>query len=136
MKNYIHKIHYYETDKMGIVHNSNYVRWMEEARGELMEQMGFSYLKLESVGIESPVLGYTCEIKHSTHFGENVEIFAKVLEYNGVRLNVGYEMMVDGRVVATGETKHCFINEKGTPIRLNRACPELDEKFKAYKGEI
>ena len=32
MKDYIHKVHYYETDKMGVTHHSNYVRWMEEAR--------------------------------------------------------------------------------------------------------
>ena len=29
---YKHRVHYYETDKMGIVHHSNYVRWLEEAR--------------------------------------------------------------------------------------------------------
>ena len=32
MNLYQHKVQYYETDKMGIVHHSNYVRWMEEAR--------------------------------------------------------------------------------------------------------
>ena len=29
---YIHTVQYYETDKMGITHHSNYIRWMEEAR--------------------------------------------------------------------------------------------------------
>lgn len=32
MEPYLHKVQYYETDKMGIVHHSNYIRWMEEAR--------------------------------------------------------------------------------------------------------
>ena len=32
MKSYEHKVQYYETDKMGIVHHSNYIRWMEESR--------------------------------------------------------------------------------------------------------
>lgn len=30
MEKYIHKVNYYETDKMGITHHSNYIRWMEE----------------------------------------------------------------------------------------------------------
>ena len=37
---YKHKVKYYETDKMGVTHHSNYIRFMEEARVEWMENMG------------------------------------------------------------------------------------------------
>ena len=47
--NYQHKIQYYETDKMGITHHSNYIRWMEEARIDLMNQVGLSYKKMEEM---------------------------------------------------------------------------------------
>ena len=43
IKPYEHKAHYYETDKMGIVHHSNHIRWMEEARMDLLEQLGYSF---------------------------------------------------------------------------------------------
>lgn len=33
MNEYIHKVQYYETDRMGITHHSNYIRWMEEEKG-------------------------------------------------------------------------------------------------------
>ena len=49
---YRHKVQYYETDGMRVVHHSNYIRFMEEARCDLMEQMGYSYSRLESMGIE------------------------------------------------------------------------------------
>ena len=52
---YTHKVQYYETDKMGITHHSNYIRWMEEARIDFLEKSGFSYDKLEKDGIISPV---------------------------------------------------------------------------------
>ncbi|ANU45897.1 acyl-CoA thioester hydrolase [Enterocloster clostridioformis] len=42
-KDYEHHAQYYETDQMGCVHHSNYIRWMEEARVNLMEQMGCGY---------------------------------------------------------------------------------------------
>ena len=45
---YQRKVQYYETDQMGIVHHSNYIRWFEEARIDLMEQMGLGYEKMES----------------------------------------------------------------------------------------
>ena len=46
MKPYIHKINYYETDKMGITHHSNYVRFMEEARVYFLDQIGWSFIDL------------------------------------------------------------------------------------------
>lgn len=130
MERYIHKVNYYETDKMGMTHHSNYVRWMEEARIAMMDQMGYSYKKLEEIGIGSPVLGYSCNIKKSTYFDDKVEIIAKIKDYNSVRLTVEYEMSVNGDVVAKGETRHCFINKECIPIRLNKVCKELDDIIK------
>lgn len=34
MQDYTHQVHYYETDKMGVTHHANYIKWMEEARIE------------------------------------------------------------------------------------------------------
>ena len=48
---YRHKAQYYETDTMKIVHHSNYIRWMEEARVDLLEQMGLGYDKMEIEGV-------------------------------------------------------------------------------------
>ena len=54
MKPYEHKVQYYETDKMGIVHHSNYIRWMEEARIDFLDQIGWNYKVMEDNGIISP----------------------------------------------------------------------------------
>ena len=43
MKEYLHKVQYYETDMMGITHHSNYIRWMEEARIDFLSQIGWDY---------------------------------------------------------------------------------------------
>ncbi len=55
IKPYVHHAQYYETDQMAIIHHSNYIRWMEEARNNLMDQMGFSYKAMEEMEIISPV---------------------------------------------------------------------------------
>ena len=51
MEKYKHIVQYYETDKMGIVHHSNYIRWMEEARVDFLSQIGWDFAKLEEMGI-------------------------------------------------------------------------------------
>ncbi len=117
---YIHKVHYYETDKMGITHHSNYIRWMEEARVDMLEKIDFGYDKLEAEGIVSPVVGIECEYKESTRFAESVEIDVKVTAYTGVRYTIEYEMrnVETKNLVAKGKSKHCFINENGRPIKI------------------
>ena len=57
---YLHKTQYYETDQMGVVHHSNYIRWFEEARTDLLERAGLGYNKMEKLGIAVPVLSASC----------------------------------------------------------------------------
>lgn len=52
---YVHKVAYCETDRMGIVHHSNYIRIMEEARLAFLSQIGFGYDEMEKNGVISPV---------------------------------------------------------------------------------
>lgn len=60
MEKYVHIVKYYETDKMGITHHSNYFRWMEEARVDFFNKIGISYKYLESIGVFSPFVNVEC----------------------------------------------------------------------------
>ena len=73
-KPYKHLVQYYETDQMGIVHHSNYIRWFEEARSFLLEENGFGYKKMEESGIISPVLSVNARYKSMTHYYDTVII--------------------------------------------------------------
>ena len=100
-------INYYETDKMGVVHHSNYIRYMEEARCSWLESIGMPFELLEKNGITIPVLGVSCNYKYHATFGDIILIKAYMKEYSGVRMTVGYEMTDKntGKVFLTGETK-------------------------------
>ena len=128
MHTYYHKVHYYETDKMGITHHSNYIRWMEEARIDFLEHMGWGYEKLEQAGILSPVIGVECQYKTPTTFADEVEIQVCVKEFRGVRLIIGYTMKnrTTGELVLTGTSTHCFTDPQGRPIILKKKNPQLD----------
>ena len=52
-----HLVQYYETDQMGIIHHSNYIRWFEEARIDFMNQIGLTYKTMEEKGIISKLQG-------------------------------------------------------------------------------
>ena len=132
MKKYIHKVNYYETDKMGVTHHSNYIRWMEDARVDFLNQIGFGYKKLEEEGIISPVIGVECDYKAPTYFDDEIEINVEVEEFKGVKLVIKYTMINtnNNEIVLTGKTKHCFIDKDNKPIILKKKYPKFDEKLK------
>lgn len=136
IKKYIHKVNYYETDKMGVTHHSNYIRWMEEARVDFLEQIGYGYDKLEEDGIISPVIGVEADYKESTTFGDIVEISISVKEFKGVKLVLNYEMKnaKTQDLVLIGKTKHCFVNDENKPIILKKTFPDFDKKLKELVG--
>ena len=129
------KINYYETDRMGIVHHSNYIRFMEEARCYLLEKVGMPYSAFEENGIMIPVLGVNCDFKHHVSFDDTISIKLFVKEFNGVRLTMGYTATKknSSEVVFTGETKHCFTDKNLRPLRLQKANPNFYEKFNNLK---
>ena len=131
---YLRKINYYETDKMGITHHSNYVRFMEEARIYFLEQIGCSYDKMEKDGIISPVIGIECEYKRTTTFGDELRIQVEIVEYKGVKLIVAYKMIntKTEEIVFVGKSRHCFLNKEGKPIALSKQYPAYDELLKEH----
>lgn len=127
MHTYTHQVQYYETDKMQITHHSNYIRFMEEARIDFLNHIGFGYDKMEELGINSPVIGIQCDYKKSTTFPDLINIETKVSAYKGTRLEIEYTMKVNDDIVAIGKSLHCFLNQNGRPIILKRFLPELDQ---------
>ena len=131
--NYIYerKINYYETDRMGIVHHSNYIRFLEEARCAFLDALDMPYSMLESLGIMIPVLGVQCDFKHHVTFNDTILIDVSIKAFNGVRLVMQYTITDknSGNLVLTGETKHCFTNTDLKPINLKKHFENIYEKF-------
>ncbi len=124
MEPYRHKVKYYECDPMGVVHHSNYVRFMEEARVEMMDRLGFGYERMEADGVISPVLSLTCKFLRPAHFQEVVEISVRLSSSTAMKVSFAYEMRVEGNVVMTAESTHCFL-ENGRPVSLEKRFPEF-----------
>ena len=132
---YERKINYYETDRMGVVHHSNYIRYLEEARCAWLESVNMPFDKLEENGITIPVLGVNVTYKKHVTFGDTIIIKTYVKEYTGVRMTIGYDVTdsTTGQVVIIAETKHCFTNKDLRPINLKKYNSEFRQKFESMK---
>ena len=135
MKPYTHKINYYETDKMGITHHSNYIRFMEEARIYFLEQIGWGFEKLEAEGIGSPVISLTANYKKTTKFPDVISIEIYIEKLSAFKLTFGYVFKHEDDVVFTGTSSHCFLDSEGRPVMLEQRYPEMYASFKEYLKE-
>lgn len=122
---YKHKVQYYETDKQGITHHSNYVRIMEEARVYAMEQMGFGYERMEAEGFYSPVIGITCDYKRPTTFPDVIDVNIHVAEISKLKCRFAYRMCVGDKVVCTATSQHCFLDRNGRPVVIEDHFPQF-----------
>lgn len=126
----LHKVLYFETDRMGIVHHSNYIRWMEEGRLEYMRLNGVDYIDIENSGILMPVVSIDCRYRTSARFGDIAEIQTKLTQYNGVRMSFEYKIFMNNKSVllCEGHSEHCFIDEVSrSPVNLKKKMPDVSE---------
>ena len=128
---YERKINYYETDKMGIVHHSNYIRFFEEARCDFLDACGLPYDLMEAKGIMSPVLEVSCKYKQHVTYGDTVQIHTYIKEFTGVKFTVAYEIYnkSTGTICVKGESNHCFTDSNLKPLNIKKHHYDVFEKF-------
>ncbi len=126
---YRHTAQYYETDRMGIIHHSNYIRWMEEARIDFLRQIGIRFSDLEASGLISPIYQVSCQYRRTVKFEDVVAIEVSIVKYSGVKLVLAYRMTNEttGELCADGETTSCFTNFDGRLISLKKEFSGLHE---------
>ena len=108
------KVQVYETDLMGIVHHSNYLRFCEEARvnwcaNNLSTSLNVSWLTV----VETRV-----KYKSAYKFNEAIVIDVQV-KASGAIAVFQYQLKdQNGKIKAVAETSHCAVNENLKPGRL------------------
>ncbi len=122
------RVRYYETDAMGIVHHSNYLRWFELARTEYLRDIGTPYRDLEESGIASPVLEAHCRYIQPARYDDRITVRVRMTGYTAVRVELSYDILRDGLLLCNGWTRHAFLRG-GRPISPARSAPELHQAF-------
>ena len=126
IKPYLRRPQFYETDGMSIIWHGNYVRWMEEARTDFMDQLGFPYARAVEAGIDFALTDISCKYRAMTRFGEELAITVFIRRLSPTKLELGYEM----REAST--SGHFFYDRaKGRPVALKKALPEVYRRLEA-----
>jgi len=114
------RVRYPEVDRMGVAHHSHYFVWLEIGRTELMRARGVDYRRLEDEGLFLPVVEASCAYLAPARYDELLRVHTRVESAGGVRVSFSYriERQPDGRLLATGTTRHAAVDRSGRPRRL------------------
>ena len=131
-----YRVQYYETDMMGIVHHSNYIRYFETARTEFIRQEGLPYEKIEEMGVLIPVLAVSAEYKTPAVYDEVLSITCRFFKLKYASFEMEYEVRNDetGELHVRGWTKQAFTDKDLKPVAIRKAAPVVHEVFsRLYK---
>ena len=130
------KINYYETDKMQVVHHSNYIRFLEECRMDFLKQLQLDYEGIEKRGIMIPVLSVECNYKTPARFGDTICIVPKLESFHGVKFEMSYRIYSEDMKVLHNEarTSHCFVDFDFKPVRLKKDYTDIYEAMSQMVG--
>jgi acyl-CoA thioester hydrolase len=115
------RVRYAETDQMGVVYYANYLVWMEVGRVEYCKAAGFNYRDMEREdGVLLAVAEAQCRYLFPARYDDEVVVKTWIERASRRLVAFGYEMRRagDGRVLASGETKHVFCGPDLRPARL------------------
>lgn len=115
------RVRYAETDRMGLLHHANYLIYFEQARTELLRQMGLTYKDLEDQGFLLVLTKVEVRYKSPARYDDVLSIRTTVERTTAVRIDHRYEVRCEGRLVAEATSTLACVNREGR----TQALPEM-----------
>ena len=113
-----HRVAFFETDAMGIVHHANYVRWFELARVAWMDEHDRPYRDYVADGLHFATTEVEVHYHRAAAFDDRVELVTWLAWVRGASLRMEYVVRRGEEVVASGATEHAMVNLDGRPRRI------------------
>ncbi|WP_245739731.1 acyl-CoA thioesterase [Thermoflavimicrobium dichotomicum] len=125
------RVRYQETDQMGVVYHTNYIVWFEVGRTDWVRKLGISYKDLEKLGLLLPLVEVNCVYRSPARYDDEVIVRTQVEEMNGSKIIFQYEILrkADHKLLATGSTKHLWVNREMKRVRLDIDFPHIYEQL-------
>ena len=113
-----HRVGFYETDAMGIVHHSNYLRFFENARVVWLETHDKSYPEWIEMDVHFAVTHAELDYRQSARFDDILEVTTWLEWVRGASLAMAYSIVCRSDLLVTGRTEHASINGEGRVRRI------------------
>jgi len=112
------RVRYAETDRMGLLHHANYLVYFEQARTELLRDLGLAYRDLEDQGYLLVLTKVEVKYRRPARYDDVLTVRTTVARTTAVRIDHRYEVLRDGLLVAEGTSTLACVDRDGRPQAL------------------
>jgi acyl-CoA thioester hydrolase len=126
---------YADTDMMGVIYHANYLKYFELGRTGFIEDLGYSYVEMETLGYFSPVYDIQITYKKPLRYGDKGFVKTWVEKNDGIKSVYGYTIVNgDDEVCAEGTSTHIIVKKANfRPTSFKKAFPEWFLKYEEVK---
>ncbi len=83
------KAQFYDVDPMGVVWHGNYTRYLEQARCQLLDNIGYNYVEMQASGYLWPIVDMQMKFIRPIRFAQEFVVIATIVE-TANRLKISY----------------------------------------------
>ncbi len=124
-------VRYPDCDRMGIVHHAVYPIWYEAARMDFFSKMGFSYLDMNALGINPPLVELNLKYSQPATYPGTVTIRTRLTFYAPKKLELQYETWFEGTLCGTARSFHIWTGPDMKSLDMQENLPEVYRKIEA-----
>ena len=130
------RVIYADTDAMGVVYHTNYIKWFELGRNEFMRQLGVPCTELGKLGLNLPLIKVSCDYLKFAIYDQLLTIETKFdyIKRASIRFNSRIWDENKENVLVEGYTIHACTNNEGKIRRIPKRLLDLINKYN-IKGE-
>ena len=113
------KIYYEDTDVGGIVYYSNYLKFLERARTEMIESIGLSNKKLLEE-YKTLIIVKSCNIEYfnPAKLEDKIQIYSSIETLNNASFVVNQNIKKDDNLIVKAKLKLVTVSQEGKPIKI------------------
>jgi len=121
------RVNYADVDRMGLLHHSVYLKYMERTREEFIRRRNGAYAAMEDAGMLIVVVEANLKYKRPARFDDVLAITLELYEVGAASLRIAYEVRRVGEddPIATATTRHALVSREGRALRLTEEIRSL-----------
>lgn len=120
---------------MGIVYHTNYIRWFEVGRTELLREMGILYTGVDAAGFNLPLTKVFCHYLLPAHYDDLVFVETEIDYLKRASMKFTYQIWDERRekLLTEGNTVHACTDRDGKIIRIPTA---ISDKIRSFYANL
>jgi acyl-CoA thioester hydrolase len=136
------RVRFADTDMMGVVHHSNYVKYFEVARIEYLRRRGLNYASWTRMGLHLPVIGLTVDYRKPAYLDDLLTVEARLSFLSRVRVGFDYQVYrpkaetEELQLIATGSSMLACVNDNHNLVRMSKEAEGLLYSAELLPGEL